>query len=112
MLSIGYYFFLSFGLLFIGVTGALLRRNPGIIAMSIALIATAAAINFVTFSRFFGDPAGQNFALIICGVALAEAVVFAALFTKSFINDDAIPLQQSEEEVQTVQAPRPTDVIE
>jgi NADH-quinone oxidoreductase subunit K len=112
MLPIGYYFFLSFGLFFIGVTGALLRRNPAIIAMSVALIATAAAINFVTFSRFFGDPAGQNFALILCGVAFAEAIIFTALFAKRSANDSLISVQQSEVEAQTAQAPPQSDVAE
>ena len=111
MLPIGHYFFLSFGLLLIGIVGALLRRNPALVAMSIALIATGAAINFVTFSRFFGEPSGQNFALILCFVALAEAIVFAALIAKHSSTDESA-LAPPEVAIESTREPQQTDHAE
>lgn len=112
MLPVGHYLFLSFGLFLIGIVGALLRRNSQIIAMSIALVVSAAAINFLTFSRFFGDPAGQNFALILCCVAFAEAVVFAALLAKHSASSAPGPALTSELEIEPVQTLQPPDVRE
>ena len=112
MLPIGHYFFLSIGLFLIGVAGALLRRNAAVAAMSIALIVSAAAINFTAFSRFFGDPAGQNFSLILTIVAIAEALVFMALVAKYPKTRVAVPAQQSGTESPFDQTPAPTDSAE
>ena len=64
------------GLLFlIGVAGVLLRRNLVIILMSIELIFNAVNLNLVAFSRHHQKLDGQVFALLVIGVAVAEAAV-------------------------------------
>ncbi|HMI53936.1 MAG TPA: NADH-quinone oxidoreductase subunit K [Candidatus Saccharimonadales bacterium] len=112
LFSVSHYFFLSGGLFLIGVAGALLRRNAAFVAMSIALMATAATINFAAFSRFFGDPAGQNFSVILTIVAIAEALVFMALLGTYSKPGAAIPAPQSPPEPSFEPTPAPTDSAE
>jgi len=112
LFSVSHYFFLSVGLFLIGVAGALLRRNPAVVAMSIALMATAAAINFAAFSRFFGDPAGQDFSFMLTFVAIAEALVFMALLAKYAKTGAAVPTPQSPTAPPLEQQPAPTDSAE
>ena len=112
MLPVGYYFFLSFSLFFIGTIGALLRRNAVIIGVSVGLMVTASAINFVAFSRFLGDPAGQDFALLLMITALAEAAVLASLVARRSRPQSTDHPAQSEIGASLVQAPAPTDLAE
>jgi NADH-quinone oxidoreductase subunit K len=75
MMPIGHYLFLSLALFLIGAIGVITRRNVIIVLMSIELILNAVNINLVAFSRYFGDVAGQVFALFIIAAAAAEAAV-------------------------------------
>ena len=75
MMPIGHYLFLSLALFLIGAIGVITRRNVIIVLMSIELILNAVNINLVAFSRYFGDVAGQVFALFIIADAAAEAAV-------------------------------------
>jgi len=75
MMPIGHYLFLSLALFLIGAIGVITRRNVLIVLMSIELILNAVNINLVAFSRYFGDVAGQVFALFIIAAAAAEAAV-------------------------------------
>jgi len=74
-MPIGHYLFLSLALFLIGAIGVITRRNVLIVLMSIELILNAVNINLVAFSRYFGDVAGQVFALFIIAAAAAEAAV-------------------------------------
>lgn len=112
MLPVSHYFFLSFGLFFIGVIGALLRRNAALIGLSIGLMVTASAINLVAFSRFFGDPAGQNFAFLLMIAALAEAIVLVSLVARRSTPHAIDHPAQSGIDSQFVQTPAPTDFTE
>lgn len=70
---------LLFGL---GVYGALARRHVIAVMIGLELMFSAAALNFVTFSRLHPAgqaAAGQVFAVFIITVAAAETIVGLAL---------------------------------
>ena len=87
MLEVGlsHYLVLA-GLLFtIGVFGIFLnRKNVIIILMSIELMLLAVNINFVAFSTYLNDIAGQAFSLFILTVAAAEAAIGLAILVVFF----------------------------
>jgi NADH-quinone oxidoreductase subunit K len=89
MPSIDHYFFLSFALFLLGVTGAVMRRNALVVLMSVELILNAVNINLVAFSRWFGDASGQAVAILLAVVAFAEAVVGLAIIAAVVRSQDA-----------------------
>ena len=84
------YLILSLALFTIGVVGVLTRRNVIIVLMSIELILNAVNINLVAFSRYFGDVAGQVFALFIIAAAAAEAAVGLGIIIAFFRNRETL----------------------
>lgn len=71
----------------IGVFGIFLnKKNIIIILMSIELILLAVNINFVAFSVYLGDVAGQVFAMFVLTVAAAEAAIGLAILVTYFRN--------------------------
>ena len=90
MMPIGHYLFLSLGLFLIGAIGVITRRNVIIVLMSIELILNAVNINLVAFSRYFGDVAGQVFALFIIADAAAEAAVGLSIIIAFFRNRETV----------------------
>jgi NADH-quinone oxidoreductase subunit K len=70
---------LSHALFSLGIYGVLTRRHAIGLLLSIELILNAAALNFVLFSRVFGNAAAQAFALFIIALAACEAVVGLAI---------------------------------
>ena len=64
----------------LGVFGIFLnRKNVIIILMSIELMLLAVNINFIAFSVFLNDMAGQVFAMLVLTVAAAEAAIGLAI---------------------------------
>ena len=55
------------------------RKNVIIILMSIELMLLAINLNFVAFSAYLGDLAGQVFAMFVLTVAAAEAAIGLAI---------------------------------
>jgi NADH-quinone oxidoreductase subunit K len=90
MMPIGHYLFLSLALFLIGAIGVITRRNVLIVLMSIELILNAVNINLVAFSRYFGDVAGQVFALFIIAAAVAEAAVGLGIIIAFFRNRETV----------------------
>jgi len=90
MMPIGHYLFLSLALFLIGAIGVVTRRNVIIVLMSIELILNAVNINLVAFSRYFGDVAGQVFALFIITDAAAEAAVGLGIIIAFFRNRETL----------------------
>jgi len=84
MLPVGHYLFLSFALAFIGVIGAVTRRNVIIILFSIELILNAANINLMAFARLYGDAAGQMVAIFVIATIAAEMLVGLAIIAAVF----------------------------
>ncbi len=83
------------GLLFtLGVFGMFLnRKNVIVILMSIELMLLAVNINFVAFSTFLNDLAGQVFTMFILTVAAAEAAIGLAILVVFFRNKGTIAVE-------------------
>lgn len=96
MLEVGliHYLILA-GILFtIGVFGMFLnRKNVIIILMSIELMLLAVNINFIAFSVFLNDIAGQVFTMFILTVAAAEAAIGLAILVVFFRNKGSIAVE-------------------
>ena len=90
LFAVGYSHFLVLAavLFLIGVAGVLIRRNALIILMSVELMLNAANMTLVTFSRMWADSkdalSAHTFALIVIGVAAAEAAVGLAIVVAVF----------------------------
>ena len=85
MISLTYVVSLSGVLFAIGVAGVFLnRRNVIVLLMCIELMLLAVNFNFVAFSRFLGDIAGQIFVFFILTVAAAEAAIGLAILVVVF----------------------------
>ncbi|WP_243043114.1 NADH-quinone oxidoreductase subunit NuoK [Dyella sedimenti] len=66
------------------------RKNVIVLLMSIELMLLAVNINFVAFSRFLGDVAGQVFVFFILTVAAAETAIGLAILVLLFRNRSTI----------------------
>lgn len=75
MIPVENYLALGLILFLIGAGGALLRRNPLMILMSIGLMLTAVNINLIAFSRVWGAVHGQLFAIFIMSDAAAQTAL-------------------------------------
>ena len=86
------YFLILGGILFcLSMAGIFLnRKNIIIILMSIELMLLAVNMNFVAFSHYSGDTAGQVFVFFILTVAAAEAAIGLAILIVLFRNRNTI----------------------
>lgn len=84
-LTLSHFLVLGAILFAIGVFGIFLnRRNLIVLLMSIELILLAVNMNFVAFSSWSGDLAGQVFVFFILTVAAAEAAIALAIMVLLF----------------------------
>src|SRR5690625_8026394 len=75
-LGLPHYLVLGAILFTIGLFGFFInRRNLIILPMSVELILLSANFNFIAFSTWFGDIAGQVFVFFVLTVAAAEAAI-------------------------------------
>ena len=87
MIALGLLLALGAVLFCISLAGIFLnRKNVIVLLMSIELMLLAVNINFIAFSRQFGDPAGQIFVFFILTVAAAEAAIGLAILVTLFRN--------------------------
>ena len=71
----------------ISVVGIFLnRKNLIILLMAIELMLLSVNMNFVAFSHFMGDTAGQIFVFFILTVAAAESAIGLAILVTLFRN--------------------------
>ena len=92
-IAISHYLTLGAILFTTGVFGIFLnRKNVIIIMMSIELILLAVNINFVAFSAYLGDLAGQIFGMFILTVAAGEAAIGLAIVVVFFRNRGSIEI--------------------
>ena len=85
MVPLSYYLILGALMFAIGMAGIFInRKNVIILLMSIELILLAVNINFVAFSHFLQDIAGQVFVFFILTVAAAEAAIGLAILVVLF----------------------------
>ncbi|MGF1612525.1 MAG: NADH-quinone oxidoreductase subunit NuoK [Gammaproteobacteria bacterium] len=66
------------------------RKNVLILLMSIELMLLSVNLNFVAFSYFLGDLAGQVFVFFILTVAAAESAIGLAILVLLFRNRQTI----------------------
>lgn len=79
-IGLNHYLVVSAIIFTIGVMGIFLNgRNIIIVLMSIELMLLSVTINFVAFSHYLQDYAGQIFSLFILTVAAAEAAIGLAI---------------------------------
>ena len=75
----------------ISVVGIFLnRKNVIILLMAIELMLLAVNLNFIAFSYYLGDPAGQVFVFFILTVAAAESAIGLAILVVLFRNLNTI----------------------
>ena len=99
MIPVSYYVVLSAVVFTIVMVGVLIRRNIIIILLSVELMLNATNINFVAFSDYFHNVAGQVFVFFALTVAAAEvavglAIIIALFRSKASINVDEFHLMK------------------
>jgi NADH-quinone oxidoreductase subunit K len=87
VITLNHYLFLGAVLFSLSVAGIIInRKNLIVLLMCIELMLLAVNINFIAFSRFQGDVAGQVFVFFILTVAAAEAAIGLAILVTLFRN--------------------------
>jgi NADH-quinone oxidoreductase subunit K len=85
VLSLSHFLVLGALLFAISVVGIFLnRKNLIVLLMAIELMLLAVNMNFVAFSHFLGDTAGQIFVFFILTVAAAESAIGLAILVVLF----------------------------
>jgi len=93
--TLSHYLILGAILFAISVIGIFLnRRNVLIMLMAIELMLLAVNVNFIAFSRFLGDTAGQVFVFFILTVAAAESAIGLAILVLLFRNIGSIDIEE------------------
>ena len=94
-ITLGHYLSLG-GLLFaLSVIGIYLnRRNLIVLLMAIELMLLAVNMNFIAFSHYLGDMAGQVFVFFILTVAAAESAIGLAILVVLFRNRSTINVEE------------------
>ncbi len=91
MITLAHFIVLGAILFCISVAGIFInRKNVIVLLMAIELMLLAVNMNFVAFSRFFGDAAGQVFVFFILTVAAAESAIGLAILVVLFRNRSTI----------------------
>ncbi|AMP04461.1 MULTISPECIES: NADH-quinone oxidoreductase subunit NuoK [Collimonas] len=94
VLSLAHYLILGAILFSIGIVGIFLnRKNLIVLLMAIELMLLAVNMNFIAFSYYLGDAAGQIFVFFILTVAAAEAAIGLAILVALFRNLDTINVE-------------------
>ena len=86
-LTLSHFLVLGALLFAISVVGIFLnRKNVIILLMAIELMLLAVNLNFIAFSYYLGDAAGQVFVFFILTVAAAESAIGLAILVVLFRN--------------------------
>lgn len=94
-ITLAHYLTLGAILFAISVMGIFLnRKNVIIIMMSIELMLLAVNMNFVAFSHYLGDAAGQIFVFFILTVAAAESAIGLAILVVVFRNLNTVNVEE------------------
>src|ERR1700710_2199230 len=93
-LSLAHYLVLGAILFAISIVGIFLnRKNIIVLLMAIELMLLAVNLNFIAFSHFLGDTAGQIFVFFILTVAAAESAIGLAILAVLFRNINTIHVE-------------------
>ncbi|MDH4021810.1 MAG: NADH-quinone oxidoreductase subunit NuoK [Gammaproteobacteria bacterium] len=94
MITLSHYLTLSALLFTISVAGIFLnRKNVIVLLMCVELLLLAVNFNFIAFSRYLDDTAGQVFVFFILTVAAAEAAIGLAILVVLFRSRRSINVQ-------------------
>jgi NADH-quinone oxidoreductase subunit K len=94
MITLEHYLVLAALLFSISVAGIFVnRKNVIVLLMCVELMMLAVNINFIAFSFFLQDLAGQVFVFFILTVAAAEAAIGLAILVLLFRNRGSINVQ-------------------
>ena len=92
--TLAHYLVLGAILFAISMAGIFLnRKNVIIILMAIELMLLAVNLNFIAFSHYLGDMAGQVFVFFILTVAAAESAIGLAILVLLFRNAGSIDVE-------------------
>ncbi len=95
MIGLSDYLLLSAILFAISVAGIIInRKNVITLLMCIELMLLAVNTNFIAFSHFLQDSAGQVFVFFILTVAAAEAAIGLAIIVVLFRNRATIDVEK------------------
>jgi NADH-quinone oxidoreductase subunit K len=94
MLPLSHYLVLGAILFCLSVAGIFInRKNMIVLLMCIELMLLAVNMNFIAFSYFHGDIAGQVFVFFILTVAAAESAIGLAILVVLFRNRHTINVE-------------------
>ena len=94
IITTAHYLVLAAVLFSLAVAGIFLnRKNVIIILMAIELMLLAVNLNFIAFSHYLGDMAGQVFVFFILTVAAAESAIGLAILVVLFRNLNTIDVE-------------------
>nr|WP_297357418.1 NADH-quinone oxidoreductase subunit NuoK [uncultured Caldimonas sp.] len=94
-LTLGHYLSLGAILFAMSVVGIFMnRKNLIVLLMCIELMLLAVNLNFIAFSHYLGDMAGQVFVFFILTVAAAESAIGLAILVVLFRNRSTINVDE------------------
>ena len=94
MIPLTHYLIVAAILFAISIAGMFLnRKNMLVLLMCIELMLLAVNLNFIAFSHYLNDMAGQVFVFFILTVAAAEAAIGLAILVTLFRNRRTINVQ-------------------
>jgi NADH-quinone oxidoreductase subunit K len=94
LITLSHYLVLAAILFAISIVGIFLnRKNVIVLLMAIELMLLAVNMNFVAFSHFHDDTAGQIFVFFILTVAAAESAIGLAILVVLFRNINTIHVE-------------------
>ena len=97
MISLSHYLILGAILFSISIVGIFLnRKNVIILLMAIELMLLAVNMNFIAFSHYLNDIAGQIFVFFILTVAAAESAIGLAILVVLFRNLNTVNVDDLE----------------
>lgn len=95
MITLAHYLVLSAVLLGLGMAGIVInRKNIIVLLMCIELILLAVNTNFIAFSHYLHNQAGQIFVFFILAVAAAEAAIGLAILIVLYRNRSTIDVDK------------------
>lgn len=98
MIPLSHYLILGAVMFSLSVIGIFLnRKNLVILLMSIELMLLAVNINFIAFSHYLQDVAGQVFVFFVLTVAAAESAIGLAILIVLFRNKRSINVEDVDE---------------
>ena len=98
MLTLAHFLTLGASLFALSVIGIFMnRKNLIVLLMAIELMLLAVNMNFIAFSHYLGDAAGQIFVFFILTVAAAESAIGLAILVVLFRNLNTVEVEELDE---------------